>query len=854
MKALASAQGALSVAAVLLLLLGVVHARVIYVANDGPADYSTIGDAVTAAQSGDTIVVLPGTYTGRKNRDLVLTGKALTIRGSDPNDSETVAATVIDCAASDGKGHRFIELHANTGTQLALAGVTVVNALGGFSGGVVLCEGSHLQVTNCTFANNDVQWWGGALHCVDSYALIEGCTFTNNTSRAMHGGAISGQNSTVSVAYSAFRRNTGNAIQTFDSAVTLFACAFESNVGRDGGAVYSHAALGTPAPTYLNVANCTFSNNTTETSGGALHLHNMEALITASVFTANTAGADGGAIYNVLSSPSVTSCIFAQNRAVGMGGAVANYNESAAEIINGTFVGNEANGGGAVSSRRSSDALISHSILWDNQAAQGSGLYLARDSIGSGTPSRATLEYSDMKDGRSAAYVEPGCILTWGSGNIDVTPLFTGEDFNDYHLSPDSPCVDTGDPNHAPEEDATDLAGYPRLYGKTVDMGAYEYLGLGPVYRFWSPSTGLHFYTISGLERDWLIADYPHVWQYEGIAYYAFYRNSEANLAPVYRLWSAATDDHLWTTSESERDGLLTDFPDEWIDEGIVFYAYAPGKPPLGTSPVYRFWSDKLAVHFYTIDEKERDKLIEEYPDVWTLEGIAYHAYPTPYQPKEITYDFIGGAEEAWYTMILTAYIDGQEAEIDAPEIRFPARSAWMQLTTDFVNLTATLNGFRVQSQVIKHITTITQRGNKGLSIPLELSAEASFESLFPRGPFVIDPNTGTFANFTDAGQTLSAAEETYSYNGSIALGELMTQFDRTTSAVALELESSATFEFPDLLPDRVNVSMPLTFQWFGPSIKELLVETYVDGHLVQVYVTHTYVGTQGLWEGQAVD
>jgi len=854
MKALTSAQGALCVALVLLLSVGVVHARVIYVANDGPADFSTIGDAVTAAQSGDTIVVLPGTYAGWQNRDLVLAGKSLTIRSSDPNDPKTVAATVIDCEAGDGRGHRFIELYPNTGTQLSLAGLTVVNASGAFSGGVVLCEAAHLQVTNCTFASNDVQWWGGAIHCVDSYANIEGCTFIDNTSKAMHGGAIYGKNSTVSIAYSAFRRNTGNAIQTFDSAVTLYACAFESNVGRDGGAVYCYAALELVVPAYLNVVNCTFSKNTTETSGGALHMHNMEAMITASVFTANTAGADGGAIFNYRSSPSVTSCIFTQNKAVDIGGAVANYNESAPEIINATFVGNEADSGGGVSSKRNSDPLISHSILWGNQAAQGSGLYIAWDSVGLGSASKATLEYSDIEGGRLAAYAEPGCTLTWGLGNINADPLFTGLDFDDYHLSPDSPCVDTGDPNYVPDRDATDLAGYPRRFGKTVDMGAYEYQGLGPVYRFWSPIKSRHFYTISGAERDGLIAHYPHAWQYEGIAYYAFYQNSETGLAPVYRFWSSVTGDHVWTTSEREKDYLLTGYPDEWIYEGIAFYAYAPGKPPLGTSPVYRFWSDKLAAHFYTMDEKERDKLIEEYPDVWTYEGIAYHAYPTPYQPKEITYDFIGGAEETWYTMILTAYIDGQEADIDAPEIRFTATSAWMQLTADFVNLTATLNGFHVQSQVIKHIATITQRGSKELSIPLELIAEASFESLFPRGPFVIDPATGTFADFTDAGQTLGAAEETYSYNGSIVLGELMTEFDRTTSAVALELESSGTFESLGLLPDNVNVSMPLTFQWYGPSTKELLVETYVDGHLVQVYVTHTYVGTQGLWEGQAVD
>ncbi|MCP4590200.1 MAG: hypothetical protein GY842_05625 [bacterium] len=177
-----------------------------------------------------------------------------------------------------------------------------------------------------------------------------------------------------------------------------------------------------------------------------------------------------------------------------------------------------------------------------------------------------------------------------------------------------------------------------------------------------------------------------------------------------------------------------------------------------------------------------------------------------------------------------------------------------MQLTTDFLGLTATLDGFQVQSQVIDHLATITQKGSQEISIPLELSAEVTFESLFPRGPFVIDPETGTFADFGDAGETQGAGQETYTYNGSIALGSLMSEFEGATDAVALELESSGTFESLGLLPDNVNVSMPLTFQWHGPSAKQLLTEMYVDGHLVQIYVAYTYVSTQGLWEGQAVD
>jgi hypothetical protein len=64
-----------------------------------------------------------------------------------------------------------------------------------------------------------------------------------------------------------------------------------------------------------------------------------------------------------------------------------------------------------------------------------------------------------------------------GTGNISDDPLFTYPDDNDFHLDPNSPCVDTGDPNFTDSNDK-DIDGECRiLYGTTavrVDMGADE--------------------------------------------------------------------------------------------------------------------------------------------------------------------------------------------------------------------------------------------------------------------------------------------------------------------------------------------------------------------------------------------
>jgi hypothetical protein len=145
------------------------------------------------------------------------------------------------------------------------------------------------------------------------------------------------------------------------------------------------------------------------------------------------------------------------------------------------------------------------------------------------------------------------------------------------------------------------------------------------VYRFWSPTLSGHFYTISEQERDMLISNYPSVWTYEGIAYYAYHGPLDANLRPIYRFWSGYA--HFYTISEQEKDMLVRDYPHVWTFEGIAFYAYPEGLQPSYTRPVYRFWSPTLSKHFYTISEQERQMIIDQYSYTWTFEGVAWYAH-----------------------------------------------------------------------------------------------------------------------------------------------------------------------------------------------------------------------------------
>lgn len=100
----------------------------------------------------------------------------------------------------------------------------------------------------------------------------------------------------------------------------------------------------------------------------------------------------------------------------------------------------------------------------------------------------------------------------------------------------------------------------------------------------------------------------------------------DSDLAPVYRLKAEKLNSYFYTISESEKDWLIRDYSNIWKYDGIAFYAYPPATQPVGSRPVYRFWSASLSRHFYTADEREKSQM-EAQSKVWTLEGVAWNAY-----------------------------------------------------------------------------------------------------------------------------------------------------------------------------------------------------------------------------------
>ncbi len=108
------------------------------------------------------------------------------------------------------------------------------------------------------------------------------------------------------------------------------------------------------------------------------------------------------------------------------------------------------------------------------------------------------------------------------------------------------------------------------------------------------------------------------------------------NAAPVYHFVSTTNKRHFCTINEDEKYRLIDNSSTIWKYQGIAFFAYPEGHQPEGARPVYRFWSDSLEQHFYTMDDATKDMMIKTLPDSWKYEGVAWYAPPVkkPAQKK----------------------------------------------------------------------------------------------------------------------------------------------------------------------------------------------------------------------------
>ncbi len=228
------------------------------------------------------------------------------------------------------------------------------------------------------------------------------------------------------------------------------------------------------------VRNSTISQNSAGEGGG---LFCCNGLIENNVISDNSAEAGGGLIW---CHGVIRNNVIADNWAMLGGGLFACHGTIRNNLIacNGTYYGdggglcscggtaenntivhNTANGppddpgrGGGLSNCH---GTIRDCIIWSNDAAQAAQLYE------SSRPVHSCIEGGSAGDGNISS--DPDFVDFDGPDN----KYWTWED-NNWRLSASSACIDKG-ANEEWMEDAVDLDDNPRIWGGTVDVGAYEY-------------------------------------------------------------------------------------------------------------------------------------------------------------------------------------------------------------------------------------------------------------------------------------------------------------------------------------------------------------------------------------------
>jgi beta propeller repeat protein/parallel beta-helix repeat protein len=163
-----------------------------------PGDYPTIQQAIQASNNGDVVVVEPGTYL--ENIDFL--GKSITVTGTDPNDPDIVAATVIN---GNNRGS-VVTFESGESPEAVLTGFTITGGYGTavaeignyiFWGAGVFCYGSSPTIKNNVITDNigaiqivgdnPEQWrlcYGAGIGCFVSGAIITNNVIKNNSAYA----------------------------------------------------------------------------------------------------------------------------------------------------------------------------------------------------------------------------------------------------------------------------------------------------------------------------------------------------------------------------------------------------------------------------------------------------------------------------------------------------------------------------------------------------------------------------------------------------------------------------------------------------------------------------------------------
>ncbi|MHC4742289.1 MAG: right-handed parallel beta-helix repeat-containing protein, partial [Planctomycetota bacterium] len=247
-----------------------------------PSQYPTIQAAIDWAESGDTVIIAPGIYTGEGNRDIDFLGKAITVRSTAPSDSSVVGATVIDCEGLPDDLHRGFIFKNGEDANSIVSGLAIKGGYADY-GGAIYCEGSAgPSIKYCTIAGNTAREGGGIYIVGENLsAVIENCTIVGN--RAIPNPTYwwwypTGSGGGICLEARSYSEKSGpGAPDSMDA---------RSDKEKRGG-WYGEVT------SFCTIANCTFTENIADYLGGGIcGKYAFEVTVTNSIVWGNAAPRD----------------------------------------------------------------------------------------------------------------------------------------------------------------------------------------------------------------------------------------------------------------------------------------------------------------------------------------------------------------------------------------------------------------------------------------------------------------------------------------------------------------------------------------------------------------------------------
>ncbi|MDJ0502017.1 MAG: cadherin domain-containing protein, partial [Nostocales cyanobacterium LE14-WE4] len=498
--------------------------RVVYVragaggSNNGTSwtnAYTSVQDALAAAQSGDKIWVAGGTYKPTTGTDRTAT---FTLKnnveiyggfaGTETSFSQRNVSTNVTTLSGDiGTVNNTADnvYHVVTSNSPAntavLDGFTISggNANGSTNqniGGGIYIIGSNPILRNLIVENNNATSSGGGLYNTSSANyLLTNSTFRNNTSAS--GGAIYNAGSSPTLTDVTFTNNTtvneGGAIFNNGGTPIFNNTTFVSNTGLIGGAIYNNGSPIFNTATFTNnvasssggaisndvsfgnkptLNNVTFTQNRAPGNGGAIYnfSNTLSSLGNYSIIQGSflqNRGGDGGAIYNVnINGANLTNVSFTLNLAdgsSGLGGAIFDVNGTNLQITNAAFSRNNAasNGGAIYQTSGSSltlNSTITNSTFSGNSASSGSALYTQHVYGGTRTTSiRNSIIWGNggtaiVNVGSSTISPANNNIAQGGLFGTNIDPLFVDAINDDLRIQSGSPAINAGSNGSLPAD------------------------------------------------------------------------------------------------------------------------------------------------------------------------------------------------------------------------------------------------------------------------------------------------------------------------------------------------------------------------------------------------------------------